>query len=205
MPTPTTLRLGGALVVAAALAGGFYAYNRSESDAPRQATEDAYVQADLTVIAPEVAGRISEVPVEDNQTVQPGDLLAVIDDRDLKVALDSARAQVQSARAAINGLQAQITRQASVLAQAQAAVAADDAALVLARANRDRFGNLAKDGSGTVQALQQAEAELHIQEASRQREEAGLDAVRQQTDILQANLQMAQAGLAQAEAAQAAA
>ena len=202
---PKLLRLAGLLVVIASLGGGFYLVNRAEADAPLQSTDDAYVQADLTVISPQVAGRVAEVHVEDNQQVQPGNLLVVLDDRDLRVALDSARAQVMSARATIAGLEAQIARQASAMEQAQATVAADDAALTLAHADRVRFQNLARDGSGTVQALQQAEAESRIKEATRQRDKAGFTAVGQQTDILRADLDRARAGLAQAEAAQAAA
>ncbi|WP_150573821.1 biotin/lipoyl-binding protein, partial [Pseudomonas fluorescens] len=45
----------------------------------RQQTNDAYVSADYTVVAPKVAGFIQEVLVEDNQQVQAGQLLATID------------------------------------------------------------------------------------------------------------------------------
>jgi membrane fusion protein (multidrug efflux system) len=205
MPTSNILRMSGVLVIVAAAAGGFYLYNHAEAASPRQSTDDAYTEADLTVVSPQVSGRIAEVLVEDHQAVRPGDLLAVIDDRDLRVALDSAKAQVLSAQATIDGLEAQIARQTSAIDQADAAVDAGDAALVLARANRTRFRNLARDGSGTVQALQQAHAELQIQEATHQRDKAALAAARQQTDILRADLEKARADLAHAKAAQAAA
>jgi len=87
----------------------------------------------------------------------------------------------------------------------KAAVAADEAALKLARANQARYRNLASDGAGTVQALQQAEAQLSIQLASRDKNQAGLQAARQQVNILKADLEKATAALAQAQAAQAAA
>lgn len=205
MSLPKVVRYAGLVVIAAAAAGGFALFNRSEADAPIQETDDAYVQADLTVIAPQVSGRIGQVLVEDNQSVKPGDLLAVIDDRDQQVAVASAKAQVMSAQATIEGLEAQIGRQASLVEQAKAAVDADDASLILANANHGRFQNLAKDGSGSVQALQQAEAQLRIQEATLQRDRAALIASRQQTDILRADLQKAKAGLDQARAAEAAA
>ena len=52
-------------------------------------TDDAYVQADSIIIAPRVAGYIAEVLVGDNQPVKAGQVLARIDDRDLKAAARS--------------------------------------------------------------------------------------------------------------------
>jgi membrane fusion protein, multidrug efflux system len=47
-----------------------------------EATDDAYLQADYTTIAPKVSGYIAEVLVQDNQPVAAGRVLARIDDRD---------------------------------------------------------------------------------------------------------------------------
>lgn len=200
MALPGNARIASAVALAAVVMFGFFLLNRSEADASVQSTDDAYVQADFTVVAPQISGRIAQVLVEDNQAVKAGDLLAVIDDRDLRVVADSAKAQVTSAQAAIQGLQAQIVRQKSAMQQAKAAVTVDDANLVLAQANRNRFQNLASDGSGTLQALQQAEAQLRIHEATRQKNQAALEAVDLQTKVLHAELQKAHASLAQAQA-----
>jgi membrane fusion protein (multidrug efflux system) len=71
-----TLFIGSALAVAvlAAIVGPWM----FGSD-HRQSTNDAYVTADYTVVAPKVAGFIKEVLVEDNQQVTAGQLLATID------------------------------------------------------------------------------------------------------------------------------
>ena len=60
-------------------------------------TDDAYVQADSIIIAPRVAGYIAQVLVDDNQPVEAGQVLARIDDRDLRTALDQAVADRQAA------------------------------------------------------------------------------------------------------------
>lgn len=185
--------------------GGAYTLNRPESSAATQTTDDAYVQADFTTVAPQVSGNVERVLIEDNQAVKAGDLLVMIDERDFVVAVDAAKAQVASAQAGVASLQAQLVRQESTIHQAQAVVAADEASLKLAQENRTRYRNLASDGSGTVQALQQAEAQLSIQQASLEKNQAGLLAARQQVDILQADLEKAKAALAQANAAQKAA
>ena len=77
----------------------------------QETTDDAYVQADSTIIAPKVSGYIAEVLVQDNQKVAAGQLLARIDDRDFKAALNQARADVAAAEAAVRNLNAQIELQ----------------------------------------------------------------------------------------------
>ncbi len=61
-------------------------------------TDDAYVKADNTTIAPKVSGYLREVLVGDNERVKAGQVLARIDERDFKVALDQARADVAAAQ-----------------------------------------------------------------------------------------------------------
>src|SRR6201999_3800320 len=62
-------------------------------------TRDATVRAYVVTIAPEVAGRIVQLPVKDNQFVHKGDLLVVIDPTDFKNALQSAEANVEQTKA----------------------------------------------------------------------------------------------------------
>ncbi|MHA6890431.1 HlyD family secretion protein [Ralstonia pseudosolanacearum] len=203
MTTHARFRAFTGLTVAAALAGAFLILNRPESEASEQSTDDAYVQADSTVIVSQVAGTITRVEVADHQEVQAGAPLASIDERDLRIAADNAKAHIASAQATIDGLQAQIARQQSTIEQARAAVAATGANLKLAEANRNRFANLARDGSGTVQAQQQADAQWDIQRAARERDLAGLHSAEQQTAILRADLEKARASLLSAQAEQA--
>lgn len=205
MSLPKRIRIISGSILLLVVVISFVYLNRSEADASSQSTDDAYVQADITLVAPQVSGKITQVLVEDNQFVQAGDLLAVIDDRDLRVAVDSAKAQVMSSRAAISSLHARLARQETDIRQARAVVDADEASLVLAQADLKRYRNLAADGSGTLQAQQQAETQLRIQQATREKDIAALQAARQQIDILNADLQKAEAALAQAQAGLAAA
>lgn len=201
MAISSSLRLTGATVLVAAAAAAVYLYSPGESGSAWQATEDAYVEADYTPVASRLSGTIAKVLVEDNQAVYAGDLLATLDERDLQVALDSAKAQVASAQAALASLQAQLARQASARRQATATLTADDASLALAEANRTRFANMARDGSGTQQAQQQADAQWRIQQATRERDGASLQAVDQQSAVIRADLQKAQAALQAAQVA----
>ncbi|WP_055128096.1 HlyD family secretion protein [Pseudomonas mediterranea] len=202
MALPKKARISAALLLTVVACSVFY-LNRSESSASTQSTDDAYVHADFTTVAPQVSGTVETVLVEDNQSVKKGDLLAVIDDRDFVATVNVAKAQVASAQAGIANLEARLIQQQTVIRQAQAAVAADDAALKLAKVNHTRYRNLAADGSGTVQARQQAEAQLSVQQAGLEKSQAALQAARQQVDILKADLDQARATLAHAQAAQA--
>ncbi|WP_265734339.1 HlyD family secretion protein [Acinetobacter baumannii] len=179
--------------------------NTPESSATSQSTEDAYVQADFTFVTPQISGTIHRVLVEENQQVKAGDLLATINDEDFIVAVDAAKAQVENANAHIASIKARLAQQQTTIRQAQAAIDVDNAELKLAKENQTRYRNLAADGSGTVQAMQQAEAQLSIRLANRDKNLAGLDATKQQVDILKTELESAKAALSQAKAAQAAA
>ncbi|MES2488152.1 MAG: HlyD family secretion protein [Pseudomonadota bacterium] len=178
--------------------------NRSESSASTQSTDDAYIQADFTTVAAQVSGRVLEVLVSDNQPVKKGQLIATLDDRDFIVAVDAAKAQVASAQASIASLEAHSVQQQSAIRQARAALAGDNAALKLARENAIRYRNLAADGSGSVQALQQADAQMSMQSAGLEKNQAGVQLALQQLNVLAADLQKAKAALEQAQAARAA-
>ena len=205
MAMPQTAKITSVVLLLAMAAGCVLYLNRPESSAGTQSTDDAYVRADFTVIAPQVAGTVKRVLVQDNQVVRAGDPIAEIDDVDFVVAVTAAKARVESAQASVASLQAALRRQESSIRQAKAAVAADEAALRLARENLIRYRNLSSDGSGTVQALQQADAQVSIQAASWDKNLAGVEGARQQVNIIKADLANASAALAQARAAQAAA
>jgi membrane fusion protein (multidrug efflux system) len=80
-------------------------------------TDDAYVQADSTIVASRVSGYVSAVLIQDDQPVKTGQILARIDDRDLRAALDQTRADVQASQAEVGTLQAQLAEQSTLIAK----------------------------------------------------------------------------------------
>src|SRR5246500_4925793 len=99
-------------------------------------TDDAYVKADSTIIAPKVSGYISEVLVGDNEKVKAGQLRARIDDRDFRAALKQATADVAASEAAVKNLNAQIELQEPLIQQQAADVDAAEANLNFAPQER---------------------------------------------------------------------
>lgn len=200
MALPRKVKIFSSIVIVAVVAAGVFFRNHNESDASQQSTDDAYVRADFTLVAPRVNGQITRVLVEDNETVKASQLLAEIDDRDFKVAVQSAKADVMAAQAAIDSLKSQIKRQESVIRQAVATVKSDEASLELAKANAERYRNLSADGSGSRQEAQHADTQLKAQQAGLERDQAGVDSARKQISIYDADLEKAVSALERAKA-----
>jgi membrane fusion protein (multidrug efflux system) len=165
-----------------------------------ESTDDAYVKADSTIISPKVSGYIAEVLVGDNQPVRAGQLLARIDDRDFKTALDQAHADVDASQAAVRNLEAQIALQQPVIEQGTADVAAAEATLKFAQEEQARYDGLMKTGSGTVQRAQQTDAALREKIAQLQHGKSGLLAAQKKVDVLTTELAKASAQLDRARA-----
>ena len=163
-------------------------------------TDDAYVQAHSVLISPHISGYISEVPVDDNQRVKAGEVIARIDPRDYQTALDQARANVAAAQASIDTLNQQIAQQKLTVEQAGELVASDQAALTFSQQNFQRYTDLAKTGYGTVQRAQQAAADIREKAASLQHDTAGVGAAEKQIGVFKAQLAQAKATLAQQQA-----
>lgn len=165
-------------------------------------TDDAYVQADNTTIAPRVSGYLSQVLVNDNERVKAGQVLARIDDRDFKVALAQAKADVQAAKAALANKEASLEAQQSVIDSAKATIDVDKANETFAEEDNQRYAHLATTGYGSVQNAQQAEAKILAARASIARDTAALTNAQKQIDILRAEVGQAKAALAHDEAVQ---
>jgi membrane fusion protein (multidrug efflux system) len=166
------------------------------------ATDDAYVQADNTLIAPRVSGYIGQVLVTDNQTVKAGQVLARIDDRDYQTALRGAVADRQTAETEIRSIDAQLQLQTSLIEQANQAVTAADAALRFAQQDHARYEELSHTGAGTLQSAQQTESLFVQRAAGLAQARAALTAARQQVEVLQAARAKAEAQLEHYRAAE---
>src|SRR6058998_4343078 len=88
-------RLLGGLIVAGAAVAVVVTLLQWET---RPQTDDATVRANFVGIAPQVSGHIVQLHVRDNQPVQEGDLLFLIDPRPYEIALERARATLALTR-----------------------------------------------------------------------------------------------------------
>src|SRR5690606_31298498 len=104
-----------------------------------ETTDNAYVRADITSVAPKVAGYVVGVEVADNETVEASDILFRIDDKDYQARLTLAEANVASARAALVNLEAKTRLQEAIIAQSEAQRESARAAQTLATQNFERY------------------------------------------------------------------
>src|SRR6266403_411296 len=124
-------------VVASTVVLGFVAVVlwRIYAPSPDVWTDDAYVSVHYATIAPRVPGQVTLVRVDDNDRVKAGQVLAELDDRDFRVALEQAQAQVAAALASAQATLKLAQRQVEALrAQRKSAVAS----LGQAEAQRDQ-------------------------------------------------------------------
>ncbi len=204
--SPRARRLRQGLLALALLAttaaAGTFGYDYWTTGRFEVATDDAYVQADYTTIAPKISGYIAGVLVADNQHVAAGQVLARIDDRDFRAALAQARASVAAARAAAGNIDAELALQRATIREAAAAVAAAQASLDFARADAARYSRLLADGAGTLQRAQQTQATRETTAATLIRDQAGLAAAARKVDVLRSQRTQAEAEVERAQAAE---
>jgi membrane fusion protein (multidrug efflux system) len=176
----------GALAALGLAAGAHYGTEYWRTGRFLVSTDDAYVQADNTLIAPRVSGYLSQVLVTDNQPVTIGQVLARIDDRDFQTALRQAIADRETAESEIRSIDAQLILQNSTIEQANQQVMSADAALRFAQQDHARYDLLSRTGAGTTQSAQQTESLLVQRTAGLQQARAAFAAAKQQVDVLQA-------------------
>jgi membrane fusion protein (multidrug efflux system) len=179
----------------------WFGFARFERLTPYAWTENAYVQGDVTWIAPRVAGYVVEILVEDNAAVAPAQPLLGIDPRDYRAALREADAATRQARSAIRQNDADRDLLAADVRVADADLDAAKGSLARAEAEFARAEQLRDRGSGTDQALDQRRAELIEARAAVAQSEARLDFQRTRSRVIDAARARAEADLAAAEAA----
>ncbi|RKD35836.1 membrane fusion protein (multidrug efflux system) [Rhizobium sp. WW_1] len=190
------LLIGGTALAVAVVVTYIYWDNGSHYES----TDDAFIAARQYAVTSRVAGYISSVPVTDNQHVGAGDVIAQIDDRDYRTALEQAQAQVTAANANIQNTEAQKRVQDANVDEAKAQVAQAQANLVFAQQQNDRYQALVKGGSGSLQDAQQYASQLRQQQATLTTDQAALVAAQRQLDAYDFQIANVQATLKQDQA-----
>ncbi|TFZ51872.1 HlyD family secretion protein [Serratia proteamaculans] len=196
--TPAKRTLTLALLLLVLLAIAFFV--RSSLNRHHFRTDDAVVSADYTLVAPKISGYIRSVNVSDNQQVKAGDVLATIDDRDYRVALETAQANLQMSQAKLTSIQAQLDQQQANIAQQEASVSASQATLNYAGQNADRYRRLLKTGTATADEQQKSASVMQTAAAQLKQNQAAVVAARKEVGVLQASRKQAEANIAASQA-----
>lgn len=163
-------------------------------------TDNAFVQADTTLISPQLSGRVTEVLVGDNQRVEAGQVLVRLDDSEQQAQLAQAQANLQAAIAAVGHVDAQAEQEQATIAARAAAVTQAHAQAGLAEAEVDRYGKLAEQGWVSQQRIQTERASAATAAASVQQAQAALVAEQRTAGVLGSTREQSVASVEQARA-----
>ena len=132
--------LGAVVLVAAFVATLWYLHSRHF-----EKTDDAFIDAHVEMVAPQIAGRVIEVAVDDNTVVEPGRPLLKIDPRDYQAALDQAEGSLAEAKGKLAEANAQRDVASANVEQANADVEQARANLDNANAQLRRYEGLSRE------------------------------------------------------------
>lgn len=180
--------------------------------APRisESTDNAFVKADSTSVAPRVGGLIAAMLVSDNQAVRRGDPMVRIDAQEYDARLAAAEAGVAdavagvaTARAALAALGADESLAAARVRVARTSIGSADAEYARATADRSRYEALVADGFVTRRDAERVRADAIGADTARDRSRADRDVTLEQAAVAHARRPVLAAELARAQAAEA--
>jgi membrane fusion protein (multidrug efflux system) len=183
--------------VVVGVATGIYYF---EYVAPYESTDDAFIEAHVTPIAPQVAGRVAQLLVQDNQEVKVGDVLLQIDPSDFQTKLDQERANLAASKSRLEQANAQFTVDQAKVEQEKANVVAAQAEAKQAEADDKRYqavGSFAISASQLDLAGTQARSAAAQVDAAQNKELAA----EAQSALDKASIQTAAAEIQSSEAA----
>ena len=149
-------------------------------------TDDAEIDGNVYTIAPQIAGRVVRILVDDNAHVQAGQVLVMLDGRDESVALAKAQAGLAQAQAELGVAQAQVV-------QAEAQVAESNANLQQAQRDFERFSKV-NPGATTQQQVDAATDAIQAAKAKSAAAAAALSG--KQASVVSARAQLLAANVA---------
>ena len=201
LPPRGVLIFGAALVIGGA--GALY-LNAAHASAT---TDNAYLKADDTIVAPRVKGHVAQVLVADNQTVQAGQVLVRLDPEEYAARVAGARgdlalaeASVAQAQAALNRLTSETQLAAANVREAQTGIRASDAQAARAQADWARYDSLLKTGWVPRRDADRVQADAIAASAAAERSRATLAVSRSQAEVTLQRRGELEAGVAQAMA-----
>lgn len=183
--------IGLAVILVCAVALVFFGWRNWQHGQLYPATENAYLDADISPVSSRVPGTLLKVMITADQVIQAGQVIAELDPRDFDQMVATQQAAVATAEAAINLQRARI---AGVEAQVTAAKAQAE----MNRADLKRFKALDERGSAARRQYDQAKAASLVADARLTAAHKGLVAARAALIADEKKLEKARTGLSNA-------
>jgi membrane fusion protein (multidrug efflux system) len=167
-----------------------------------ESTDDAFIDTHIVRLAPQIAGRVTQVLVDDNQFVDAGRPLIMIDSADAQTKVAQAEAQRAQAQAQVDNALAQIKVNEANYRQSLADVAAAQAPATKAALNLARYKTLLALNPAAVARQQLDDARAAAEQSAAQRDSAVKTAAARAAQVAASRTQVA-SGMDQVKAAQA--
>ncbi len=175
-----------AVLSVALVVGGYYGYGWWTNGRFFVSTDDAYVGADVTILAAKASGYVTAVEVLNNQSVQAGQVIARIDDADYKLAVQAAQDKLATQMSTVERIARQTEAAEAQVRQAEPQIAAARADSVRSGADFERQNRLSQSDFASKARLEQSLADRDRATANVQAAEAGLLAARANVAVLRA-------------------
>jgi membrane fusion protein (multidrug efflux system) len=176
----------GMVLLAALLGGGYEGYGWWTNGRFMVSTDDAYVQADITILAAKASGYVASVEVENNGRVKAGQVIARLDDLDYRLAVQAAQDKLATQQAAIDRIGRQIEAATAGIPQSEAQIAAARADAERSAADYQRQIQLSQSDFASRARLEQAKADRDRAAATVKGAEAALVAANANVAVLRA-------------------
>eukprot|EP01132_Coremiostelium_polycephalum_P009543 gene9543-11698_t len=184
------------IIVAAVGAGAWYGHEWWTTGRFMVSTDDAYIQGDITAIAPKITGYIDTINVVANQRVKAGDPLITLDNGDYTIAEEQAEAQIATQRLTLLRIQAQTEAAKASVKQVEASKVAAQAVLTNAEAAATRAGQLHATRFASQSQLDDATAALDQAKANLVSADAQIAAAVANVGVLEAQYKEAEGSIA---------
>lgn len=184
------------IIVAAVGAGAWYGHEWWTTGRFMVSTDDAYIQGDITAIAPKITGYIDTINVVANQRVKAGDPLITLDNGDYTIAEEQAEAQIATQRLTLLRIQAQTEAAKASVKQVEASKVAAQAVLTNAEAAATRAGQLHATRFASQSQLDDATAALDQAKANLVAADAQIAAAVANVGVLEAQYKEAEGSIA---------
>jgi len=182
--------LVAAVLACVALAGAGYWWWENRAI---ETTDDAFITGRVTSVAPQVAGRVLEVPVEDNQRVAAGDILVKLDQATFQVKLDQALANLKESEQKFQESRSQHLASLASVEQTKAEEASAQAQAGNSATDLARYNQLVVSGAVSQQARDNADTLSRTSSAALQSSHKRVAAAEAQAALAATQIQTAQA------------
>jgi membrane fusion protein (multidrug efflux system) len=161
-----------------------------------ETTDDAQIASNITPVVTRISDYVTQINFDDNQHVTKGQVLVLLDSKDLMLKQQQAEADVASAQAAVEVSKANVESMQSMLATSKGEIDAAQVTLWKTTQDLDRYQNLMKDGSITQEQFDNAKAAKESAAAQVDIAQRKYESAQKQYEVAQANLASVQSNVA---------